>query len=75
MLSIEGKCSLGNDRTDSEVSVTCKTWEDQYKKHFLGLSDNVTYIVEQIDSKNVSDTYYKVTFKPLSIIPDVNVKL
>ena len=47
MLSIEGFCSLGNDRTADEISVTCKTGvNDEYKKHFLGLSDNVTYFIE-----------------------------
>lgn len=74
MLSIEGLCSLGNDSTTSEISVTCKTGDSDYKKHFLGLSDNVTYFVEQIDSKNVSKYFYKVIFKPSTIIPDIDIK-
>lgn len=74
MLSIEGLCSLGNDRNVEEISVTCKTGPDQYKKHFLGLSDNVTYFVEQMESKNVSAYHYKVIFKPAAIIPDIDIK-
>lgn len=74
MLSIEGLCSLGNDRNSEEISVTCKTGPDQYKKHFLGLSDNVTYFVEQMESKNVSAYHYKVIFKPAAIIPDIEIK-
>lgn len=74
MLTIEGFCSLGNDDPAGRLTVTCKTGGG-YKKHFLGLSDNVTYFVEQISSENVSDTHYKVVFKPLSIIPDVDIKL
>ena len=35
-----------------------------YKKHFLGLSDNVTYFAEQIDSKNVDKYHYRLIFKP-----------
>lgn len=73
MLEIDGFCSLWNDRTDYELSVTCKVWEWEYKKHFLGLSDNVTYFVEQVESKNVSVNNYKVIFKPSVIIPDIEV--
>lgn len=74
MLTIEGRCSLGNQDKAREISVTCKTGEDAYKKHFLGLSDNVTFFVEQIDAKNVSPYHYKVIFKPSVIIPDIELR-
>ena len=74
MLSIEGLCSLGNADKSREVSITCKTGAASYKKHFLGLSDNVTYFVEQLDAANVSPYHYKVVFKPSVIIPDIQVK-
>lgn len=74
MLSIEGMCSLGNGDPAKQLSVTCKTGPDEYKKHFLGLSDNVTYFVEQLSPKAVSVAQYKVIFKPSVIIPDVEVK-
>ena len=74
MLTIEGQCSLGNFDVTSEVTITCKTGPDQYKKHFLGLSDNVTYFVEQLDAKNVSDHYYRVIFKPATILPDIDLE-
>jgi len=74
ILTIEGFCSLGNDDPSGELSVTCKTGEDSYKKHFLGLSDNVTYFAEQIESKDVSANHYKVIFKPSTIIPDIDIK-
>lgn len=74
MLSIEGFCSLGNDRTSTEISITCETGKGQYKKHFLGLSDNVTYFVEQVESENVSKYFYKVIFKPSAILADIDIK-
>lgn len=74
MLTIEGLCSLGNDRTSKEISITCKVGPQQYKKHFLGLSDNVTYFVEHIEPSTVSTYHYAVAFKPSVIIPDVRVK-
>lgn len=75
MLTIEGRCSLGNYDPTGQLSITCKTGDDSYKKHFLGLSDNVTYFVEQVDAKNVSAYHYKVNFKPAAIIPDIDLKL
>ena len=74
MLEIDGLCSIGNDRTAAEISVTCKTGAGQYKKHFLGLSDNVTYFAEQIQDADVSKSQYKVIFKPSIIIPDIEIK-
>lgn len=69
MLTIEGRCSI-NDQ-GNQLEVTCKTGQDSYKKHFLGLSDNVTYIAEQLESAEVNVYHYDVIFKPESIIPNV----
>lgn len=72
LLSIEGRCSI--EDANNQLEVTCKTGKDEYKKHFLGLSDNVSYFVEQLDSASVSSSRYKVIFRPSEIIPDVDVK-
>lgn len=72
MLSVEGLCSLGNADKNREVTITCKTGPSQYKKHFLGLSDNVTYFVEQLEPNTVSAYHYRVVFKPQAIIPDID---
>lgn len=74
ILQIQGFCSLGNSDKAGELTVVCKTGPDSYKKHFLGLSDNVTFFAEQIDHSSVSDSQYKVIFRPVSIIPDVEIK-
>lgn len=74
ILSIEGRCSLGNQDTSKRMSVTCKTGPGVYKKHYLGLSDNVTFFAEQLESKGVSTYHYRVIFKPQAIIPDVDVR-
>lgn len=68
LLSIEGFCSINDD--NKQLEVTCKVGSG-YKKHFLGLSDNVTYVAEQIDPAAVSTNHYKVIFKPETIVPDV----
>lgn len=74
MLTIEGYCSLGNNDKSGRLSVTCKTGPGAYKKHFLGLSDNVTFFVEQLEAKNVSTSFYRVVFKPSVIIPDIEIR-
>lgn len=72
MLSLEGRCSIEADGADKQLEVTCKAGPDKLKKHFLGLSDNVTYFVEQIGFADVSVYHYRVIFKPQTIIPNVD---
>ena len=72
ILTIEGRCSIRDSM--GQLEVTCKIGHDAYKKHFLGLSDNVTYFAEQLDSKNVSPNHYRVTFKPRTIAPSIDVR-
>lgn len=74
MLEMQGLCSLGNYDSAQRMSVTCKTGPNEYKKHFLGLSDNVTFFAEQLDSAKVSAYHYRVIFKPQTILPDIDFK-
>lgn len=73
LLSIEGRCSLGNDDPSYRLSVTCKVAPGEYKKHFLGLSDNVSFFVEQLEAKAVSTYHYRVFFRPSVIVPDIDM--
>ena len=72
LLSIEGYCSITDE--DNQLEVTCKTGEGTYKKHFLGLSDNVSYFVEQLEPIESDPYHYKVVFKPETIVPDVELR-
>ena len=74
LLTIEGRCSIKADNIDSQLEVTCKVGEDAFKKHFLGLSDNVSYFVEQLESADVSVYHYRVIFKPQTILPDIDFR-
>jgi len=74
MLSIEGLCSIGSAHETKAVAITCKTGASAYKKHFLGLSDNVTYFAEQLESANVSQYHHRVVFKPAAILPDIEIR-
>lgn len=72
LLTIEGLCSLGNSDPAGELSVTCKTGPESYKKHFLGLSDNVSYFVEQLEPLRADVYHYKVLFRPETLLPDID---
>ena len=74
-LEITGRCSIKADRADRQLEVTCKTGAREYKKHYLGLSDNMSYFVEQLEPRSVSTHHYRVVFKPQAIVPDVDLRL
>lgn len=73
ILQIEGFMALNID-ADGDLVVTVKTNEGKYLKHYLGLSDNVTYFSESLDPLQVSDKNYKVIFKPSIILPTIEVQ-
>lgn len=72
LLEIEGYCSIVDE--GNQLEVTCKVGDDSYKKHFLGLSDNVSYFIEQLEPVEADPYHYKVTFKPEEILPDVDLR-
>ena len=71
VLVMEGFCSLGNRDTDLRMSVTCRT-EDGYVRNFLGLSDNVFFVSEQLEGVSVSTFHYRTVFRPQALIPDID---
>lgn len=72
LLSVEGYCNI-NDQ-EHQLETVCKIGEGEYKKHFLGRSDNVTYVVEQLDPAKVSTDHYKLVFKPSTIVPELEIR-
>lgn len=72
VLVMEGYCSLGNRDTDLRMSVTCKTGQNSYVRNFLGLSDNVFFVSEQLEGVSVSTFHYRTVFRPQALIPDID---
>lgn len=68
LLEMTGNLSVDLDR-ENVLAVTVKLGPDEYQKHYLGLSDNVTYTVEQLSTSDVSEYKYKMIFKPENILP------
>jgi len=74
LLSIEGRCSVETSSSGHVLHVICKTGNGQFKKHMLGLSDNVSFMVEQMESIKASVYHYRVTFKPQQIMSDIDFR-
>ena len=63
---LEGVFSLSNG-LNKELEIICKTGENEYKKHFIYLTDTVLYVVEDMSGADVSPYHYEVTFYPQMI--------
>lgn len=69
LFQMTGKMSIKADRDDNQLEVVVEDENGEYKKHFIGLSDNVTYVVEDITSDGVSKYKYTLNFNPNMWIP------
>jgi hypothetical protein len=74
ILTIEGLLSVTESSTQNRLEVIVKTGPKTYKKHYLGLSDNVTYFVEQLEPVEADPFHYRVIFRPPTIIPDMELQ-
>lgn len=64
LFQMTGKMSITADMHDNQLEVVVELEDGTYKKHFIGLSDNVTYVVEDITGKDVSKYKYTLNFNP-----------
>lgn len=64
LFQMTGKMSIEVDGTDNQLEVIVEDEYGEYKKHFVGLSDNVTYVVEDITNGDVDRYNYTLNFNP-----------
>ena len=69
LFQMTGKMSITGDVEDNQLEVVVEDENGAYKKHFIGLSDNVTYVVEDITAGDVSEYKYTLNFNPKMWIP------
>ena len=69
LFQMTGKMSIEADTEDNQLEIIVEDEKGEYKKHFIGLSDNVTYVVEDITSGDVSKYKYTLNFNPDMWIP------
>jgi hypothetical protein len=70
MFQMTGKMSITADTEDNQLEIIVED-DGTYVKHFVGLSDNVTYIVEDLNlgDNEVSKYRYTLNFNPSMWIP------
>lgn len=70
LFQMTGKMSITADSTDSQLEIIVEN-NGTYVKHFVGLSDNVTYVVEDLNlgDNAVSNYQYTLNFNPNMWIP------
>ena len=69
LFQMTGKMSITADNVDHQLEVIVEDENGNYQKHFIGLSDNVTYVVEQKDYKDVDKYRYTLNYNPKMWIP------
>lgn len=69
LFQMTGKMSINADTADNQLEIVVEDNDGGYKKHFIGLSDNVTYVVEDITSKDVNKYKYTLNFNPKMWLP------
>lgn len=69
LFQMTGRMSIRADTSDNQLEIVIEDENGEYKKHFIGLSDNVTYVVEDITTKDVSKYKYTLNFNPNMWIP------
>lgn len=73
LFEIEGRMNIKADISDKQLEIIVEVSDGLYKKHFIGLSDNVTYTVEDITGSEVDKYHFEINYNPnmwLPFVPD-----
>lgn len=69
LFQMTGKMSITADTADNQLEVIVEDEDGSYKKHYIGLSDNVTYVLEDLGENKVSKYKYTLNYNPKMWIP------
>lgn len=69
VFQMTGKMSITADTSDNQLELVVENDDGTYCKHIIGLSDNVTYVVEDIDTNYVSKYKFAINYNPKMWIP------
>ena len=69
MFEMSGRMSIKADTSDNQLEIVVEDDDKNYQKHIIGLSDNVSYIVQDVTTKDVNRYHYTINFNPNMWIP------
>ena len=64
-----GQMSIEYVEERKQLNIIALSENGEYKKHIVGISDNVSYMVEDITGMKGVDTKYRLYFNPDMIVP------
>jgi hypothetical protein len=73
LFEVTGYCSL--DGNAERLDVLCKVSDEEVERTTLGLSDNVTFVVTQLQGKKVDFYRPRIIFRPTTLVPDAELAL
>lgn len=75
LYEFEGFSSIEVDEQENQLEIVSEIGEDEYCKDFIGLNDETTYVVTQIDSAKVDKYHYTWHVLPEGNIISMNVAI
>lgn len=71
LFQMTGKMSITADTNGNQLEIIVENDDGNYTKHFVGLSDNVTYTVEDLNlgANDVEKYKYTLNFNPNMWLP------
>lgn len=71
LFQMTGKMSITADVDDNQLEIIVENDDGNYTKHFVGLSDNVTYTIEDLNlgANDVEKYRYTLNFNPKMWLP------
>lgn len=69
VFQMTGKMSIKADTSDNQLEVIVENDDGTYSKHIIGLSNNVTYVVEDLDTNYVEKYRFVINYNPKMWIP------
>lgn len=75
LFQMTGKMSIKPDMGENQLEIIVENEDGTHTKHFVGLSDNVTYVVEQFGGEYVNKYKYTLRYNPKMWIPIPDVEI
>lgn len=68
---VEGRCSV--ERRSHDLLVICKHGDDDFRRHHLGVSDNLFYVITQLEGIDADVYRTRIVLKPENIVPNFDL--
>lgn len=71
LFQMSGRMAITADVDDNQLEIIVENNDGTYVKHFVGLSDNVTYVIEDLNlgENDVNKYQYTLNFNPNMWMP------